>query len=194
MSYINGTSYNNFLTGTSSSDSIYGLGGDDRIDGQDGNDSVHGGDGNDYVCGGDGVGDSIYGGNGNDYLISWGYGGNWNAAVNAPKWYDGGSGNDTMVAVWSPKVFMQGGSGWDQFRITGKNMHVSLPDLDFNGGEKITLVNDSTCHYNPSAMSIQGYSNGPTSGTRFYDSSNNLTIDVRWLNPSQASTSIFNVA
>ncbi len=193
--YFYGTSYNDYLVGTDTRDIINGMDGNDTLIGKGGMDTLSGGNGNDYLNAGNGVYDVLDGGSGDDYLTSWGDGGDLNREhYFGGKSYSGGSGNDTLVAKYAPQVSMDGGSGRDRFLITGKNMHVQISDLNIAGGEKITLVQDSNCRYNLASMSIGSYSMSHITGTRFYDKSNDLTVDVRWLNPSQATTSIFKVA
>ena len=82
MAIINGTFLPDILIGTSNDDTINGFGGLDTISGGDGNDTIDGGNGDDVLSGG----------NGNDILI----GGPGAATLLSS--YDGGTGNDLMIA------------------------------------------------------------------------------------------------
>ncbi|MBB5042376.1 VCBS domain-containing protein [Shinella fusca] len=120
---------NDILIGGRGDDVLKGLGGDDRLYGDSGNDRLEGGAGNDMLDGGSGddelIGgagnDTLYGGSGNDYFDGGAgsdraYGSSGRDVfvhrvsenAGASDFYDGDSGNDTLVLQLTRAEWMTG--------------------------------------------------------------------------------------
>ncbi len=113
--WLQGSSYGDFILGFGGNDKIYGLSGDDYIDGGDGDDFLFGGDGVDILIGGngndlcesgEGNGTQMYGGAGNDILKGTGH--NYFSGL----YLDGGDGDDILTGVFV-RSHLYGGNGND---------------------------------------------------------------------------------
>ncbi|MDD5405767.1 MAG: Ig-like domain-containing protein [Sulfurovaceae bacterium] len=118
-STINGTSGDDMLVGGAGNDTINGLGGNDILSGAGGNDIITGGAGDDNLLGGAGN-DTLSGDAGNDYL----YGDIGNDILISE--LNTGTGNGTAVAGDTNLGSVDGGAGFDTFRMSGDGTNINF--------------------------------------------------------------------